>query len=244
MAQRSQPQRQQANQQSTAQPQQPAKGKFESWLETLSAGVRNLLAAQQSLPQSPTSRADTARRRLAASDSGYRSLTNVVSARARAALESAAAPDESGAPAGYAPGYYAVFQDEGDWPVVRGYGSLAQLQRSIAAADGNDTTCVPFYGVPLAFTRKVEKGDDDPAGRPRVLILPDHSGVLLASPFSAMETLYPDYDVDENWFLGPPELSMVVAAGKGKSKGKKGKAADDAPGDEDDDEDKGSGVEA
>ena len=104
-----------------------------------------------------------------------------------------------------------VESPEGDYPRLRMFNDAASLAKRLASLEGQDVAVWPFYGLPLSFT-KLE------GGAPRHLILPSGSALTIPTfpgqePEETSSFFASDSDIQEDGFLGPPELVGEVVDG-------------------------------
>lgn len=128
---------------------------------------------------------------------------------------------EAGGPDAVEPRYGLCESEDGQLPVLRMFSTPEALARRLAELEGRDVVAWAFFGRPLAFTR----------GPIRHVELPDGSAIKVPFPPGAVpervEALPAGAEVQDDGFLGPPELSLGTA-GYWEGPEPPGVAADDA----------------
>ncbi len=120
-----------------------------------------------------------------------------------AAMTPAAAP--SPAPDLTQVRYGVVESPDGEWPVTRLFKTPEGLATHLGRLEGSDTSVACFYGVPLPITK----------GPQRYLLLPDGANVVeiplhtTADPRVVSADAIRTAAIEENGFLGPPELATT-----------------------------------
>lgn len=129
--------------------------------------------------------------------------------------------------------YCTIESPDGEFGVLRGFKTPEEVAIHLGKLEGKDTTVHVVYGIPMRFT----------AGPQRYLMLPDGQQAIMiptypGGPTKVVEAnLLEDLEVQEDGFVGPPELVNTPEMPEKEPKKKKGKKqAKYGPDDEDDDE--------
>lgn len=113
------------------------------------------------------------------------------------AVEEVPVPDERAAR------YCLIECPSGEWPQTRIFSSPEGLAQRMARLEKEDVCVIPFYGIPLRFTKRPQ----------RYLELPDGRGAIVVPPFPNGPTpivdadLIDHYQQQEDGFLGPDALA-------------------------------------
>lgn len=99
------------------------------------------------------------------------------------------------------PGYWVVEQEEGENPTRKNFrNNVKALAEYLAKLKDKDVFVHIFYGVPLHFTKEPN----------RTLLLLDNTAVQFQPIVRMLKGLTDAVEVQEDGFMGPPELQMLV----------------------------------
>lgn len=160
---------------------------------------------------------------------------------AREALDalSPAEDDKDGEPAEPSPSalrYCLVEDPDGDAPCLRLFKNPEALARRLAELDGSDVYVIPFFGVPLRFS----------TGPQRYLVLPDGVKAMViphikGGACKVFDADLLEFETQDNFYLGPDELSDSSGFAEKMAAKKNAKAVDaeivENDADDDDEED-------
>jgi hypothetical protein len=100
------------------------------------------------------------------------------------------------------PRYGLCEAEDGEWAVMRLFKTPEQLARRLGELEGQDTVALPFYGVPLPFTK----------GPRRFLALPDGGYVTVplypGEPVKRVEASEVSVPVEPHGYVGPREMAQ------------------------------------
>lgn len=135
--------------------------------------------------------------------------------------------------------YCIIEGPDGEFPHLHGYSTPKACAERLRELEGKDTVVHVVYGIPLRIT----------VGPQRYLLLPDGQQAIQVpmipnGPAKLLDaSLIEDMEIQEDGFLGPPELidtPQEKRKPKNKKKAKRGKDDDD----EEEDEEEGEGSDA
>ena len=127
-------------------------------------------------------------------------LRQHLSPAARQTLDGNLPEDESELPEGRGLGFCMIECEEGEFPALRIFRTLNGLVERIRSQDGKDIVVWPFLGIPLPFSK----------GPNRVLLLPSDKAITISETQTHVELREEDLEIQEDGFLGPPELSIAA----------------------------------
>jgi hypothetical protein len=128
--------------------------------------------------------------------------------------------------------YCMVEAVDGEWPTLRMFKTAEALAKRIGAMEGEDAVLWVYFGLPLQFTR----------GPQRYLLLPDGVTAIQVPMYAGgpcrkvSSDLLSNLETQDDGFVGPPELTVVLEA-PGKPIKKDAPSAKIYEEDDDDDDD-------
>jgi len=197
-------------------PESPERDRFNQWLSSVSPSARHQLKGTAELVVEPEDR------------SAFRQFHDDLDPAAQQAARDEAAT-KSEWPQGRKPKYCLALQKDGEWLALKIFPDLDTMVARLKELEGTDTVAIPFLGIPLPLTK----------GPERLVMLPDNSAVR-ARDGKVIEEIHDEVTLQDDWFLGPPELSIVTSRpddeDEDSKKAKKGKIPGPPEDDDEDDE--------
>lgn len=159
-------------------------------------------------------------------NSDYQKFRNRLSPAARKACEDQSIDDdESDWPDEREPAYCLVICPDGEVPTLQTFHTPEELAERMRHYSDSDVYAFPFIGIPLPFT-------EAPA---RVMFLPDDTAVAVNAEGSvavaAADDSVKDVILQDDWFLGAPELHLVTARAAEKPAEEADEESEDFPAD-------------
>ena len=121
---------------------------------------------------------------------------------------------------------------DGDWPMMRLYKTPEALARRVGQLEGEDMVLWCFFGLPIQITRGPQRFLLLPGGTQAVTIPLIEGGPCKVVPADLLDGV----EIQDDGFIGPPELANTKLVMAKLEPAKKKKASSSADDDEDDDE--------
>lgn len=133
----------------------------------------------------------------------FQHAVEALSPLARQAVDAAASVPPSAWPGGRKPLWLMVEAEEGEWANIKVFRTEDALLRRLRALEGKDVQAFAVYGIPIPFSRAPH----------RIVFLPDGQARQLGVQITAVEVMETQVTLQEDGFLGPPELAVSGSPG-------------------------------